>query len=217
MGTQQDKREQMILDVAKKHFEKFGYKRTVIDDIVREVGIAKGTFYLHFKSKQELYLHVMKRLQEEAIAAIIKQFQEEQTPAELVRNMIQLGIELLENEPLSLAMVRGEESHYMIQAMMAGPGVAEQLNSSLHFYKGVMEEGIRVGEFREDLDMEIYPYLLGSFKFLFLYVDIVESLGVPREKLWDAYIDMMMRGMLKPGVQVADPRYRRKWGNPFAA
>ena len=45
---------------------------------------------------------------------------------------------------------------------------------------------------------------------------LVESLGVPRDRLWDGYIDMMMRGMLKPGVNVADPKYRRNWGNPFA-
>lgn len=38
-----------------------GYRATTIDDIVREAGVAKGTFYLYFQSKQELFLSVLEK------------------------------------------------------------------------------------------------------------------------------------------------------------
>lgn len=44
-----------ILDAALKLFSQYGYRRTSIDDIAREAEIAKGTVYLSFKSKEEIF------------------------------------------------------------------------------------------------------------------------------------------------------------------
>src|ERR1700752_1365545 len=44
-----------ILEAAQKMFSQYGYRRTSIDDIAREAEIAKGTVYLSFKSKEEIF------------------------------------------------------------------------------------------------------------------------------------------------------------------
>jgi len=44
-----------ILEAALKLFSQYGYRRTSIDDIAREAEIAKGTVYLSFKSKEEIF------------------------------------------------------------------------------------------------------------------------------------------------------------------
>ena len=43
-----------ILDATDELLIKFGYKKMTIDDLAREVGIGKGTVYLHFPSKEEI-------------------------------------------------------------------------------------------------------------------------------------------------------------------
>jgi AcrR family transcriptional regulator len=43
-----------IIEVASKLFYEQGYNRTGVQQIIQEVGTAKGTFYSHFKSKEEL-------------------------------------------------------------------------------------------------------------------------------------------------------------------
>ena len=53
-GVPETKR-QAILDAALKLFSQYGYRRTSIDDIAREAEIAKGTVYLSFKSKEEIF------------------------------------------------------------------------------------------------------------------------------------------------------------------
>jgi AcrR family transcriptional regulator len=70
-----DKRSR-ILGAAQNLFLRYGVKRTTLDDVVREAGIAKGTLYLYFDSKDELFAAVAERLctevlsnAEEAIAA----------------------------------------------------------------------------------------------------------------------------------------------------
>ena len=45
-----------ILEVATKQFVKFGYRKTSISDIADHAGIGKGSLYLHYESKQELFL-----------------------------------------------------------------------------------------------------------------------------------------------------------------
>jgi AcrR family transcriptional regulator len=45
-----------ILDAARAVFSRKGYSETAVDDVAEEAGVAKGTLYLYFKSKEELYL-----------------------------------------------------------------------------------------------------------------------------------------------------------------
>ena len=45
-----------ILSAAKHVFAQQGYSDTVVDDIAGKAGIAKGTLYLYFKSKEEIFL-----------------------------------------------------------------------------------------------------------------------------------------------------------------
>jgi AcrR family transcriptional regulator len=43
-----------ILDATDRLLARFGYKKMTIDDLAQEVGIGKGTVYLHFSSKEEI-------------------------------------------------------------------------------------------------------------------------------------------------------------------
>lgn len=56
-----DERRNEILDTAERLFHTKGYEKCTINDILREVGIAKGTFYYYFKSKQEVLVEIISR------------------------------------------------------------------------------------------------------------------------------------------------------------
>jgi AcrR family transcriptional regulator len=49
-----DERRNEILDTAEKLFHTKGYGKCTVNDILKEVAIAKGTFYYYFKSKEEV-------------------------------------------------------------------------------------------------------------------------------------------------------------------
>lgn len=53
-----------IIKVATKKFLKKQYKEVTISEIIDEVGIAKGSFYHYYKSKQELYVDVITNILE---------------------------------------------------------------------------------------------------------------------------------------------------------
>src|SRR4051794_33476235 len=45
-----------ILDAARAVFARKGFADTVVDDIAVQAGIGKGTIYLYFPSKEQIYL-----------------------------------------------------------------------------------------------------------------------------------------------------------------
>ncbi|WP_289753960.1 TetR/AcrR family transcriptional regulator, partial [Faecalibaculum rodentium] len=57
-----------ILDAAEKLFGTKGYDATSTGDILRELGIARGTLYYHFKSKEDILDAMIDRLTQ-ALAA----------------------------------------------------------------------------------------------------------------------------------------------------
>ncbi len=48
-------RQERILDAATTLLIRWGYRKTTIDDVAREAGVGKGTIYLHWKDKTELF------------------------------------------------------------------------------------------------------------------------------------------------------------------
>src|SRR5207237_2638082 len=69
-ATRQKTTHDAILDATDRLLTRYGYKKMTIDDLAREVGIGKGSIYLHFSSKEEIALthidriidHLKKRL-----------------------------------------------------------------------------------------------------------------------------------------------------------
>ncbi len=58
---QRQERENLILQVAEEVLLEKGYAETSIDEIAARVGIAKGTVYLHFPSKEDLVVTIFAR------------------------------------------------------------------------------------------------------------------------------------------------------------
>lgn len=63
-----EERKNEILDVAEQLFVEKGFDNTSTNDIINEVGIARGTLYYHFKSKEEILDAMVERIRRDKIA-----------------------------------------------------------------------------------------------------------------------------------------------------
>lgn len=63
-----ESRRAVILDAALRVFGQYGYRRTSMDDIAREADIGKGTIYLSFASKEEVFQALSERLSQRMLA-----------------------------------------------------------------------------------------------------------------------------------------------------
>jgi TetR/AcrR family transcriptional regulator, fatty acid metabolism regulator protein len=67
---QRQEREALILQVAEEVLMEKGYHETSMDEIAARVGIAKGTVYLHFPSKEDLVVTIFARDMQQFLQAV---------------------------------------------------------------------------------------------------------------------------------------------------
>lgn len=54
-----------MIDICKQSWTQYGYKKTSVDEMCKQVGISKGAFYLFFESKEALFCEVLCSVQRE--------------------------------------------------------------------------------------------------------------------------------------------------------
>jgi TetR/AcrR family fatty acid metabolism transcriptional regulator len=57
-----EQRKDQILDAAVEVFSRLGFERARVEDVARESGLAKGTLYLYYRSKDELIGALLRRI-----------------------------------------------------------------------------------------------------------------------------------------------------------
>ena len=81
-ATRQKTTRHAILDATDRLLTRHGYRKMTIDDLAREVGIGKGSVYLHFPSKEEIALSNIDRIIER-LKSILRAIGEKPTSVDL--------------------------------------------------------------------------------------------------------------------------------------
>jgi AcrR family transcriptional regulator len=68
--TKRQERAHRILDAAAELIQRWGYKKTAVDDIARLAGVAKGTIYLHWKTREDLFATLLLRESVKSVVAM---------------------------------------------------------------------------------------------------------------------------------------------------
>lgn len=77
-----------ILDATDRLLARYGYKKMTIDDLAREVGIGKGSVYLHFESKEEIALSHVDRIVERVKARLFEISRTKASPENRIKKML---------------------------------------------------------------------------------------------------------------------------------
>ena len=77
-----------ILDATDRLLARYGYKKMTIDDLAKEVGIGKGSVYLHFESKEEIALSHVDRIVERVKARLFAIAGSKGTPENRIKKML---------------------------------------------------------------------------------------------------------------------------------
>lgn len=90
-----------LLTEGKKLFEKYGLQKTTVDEIARAARISKGSFYLFYQSKEELYFDVLEDVESEFKEKMFENvFQPGMSKRECFKAFLNQTVELLTTMPL---------------------------------------------------------------------------------------------------------------------
>jgi len=145
--TVSDKRE-AILRAAIKVFAKKGYFNSKVADLAGEAGIADGTVYLYFKSKDEILHSIFDRAMAEFIEDGRRKLEGIEHPAQKLRKIAELHLEKL-GADRDLAIVFQVELRGSTKFMQefSAAGFAEYLD----IIRQTIESGQKSGDFRIDV------------------------------------------------------------------
>ncbi len=152
-----DKRDR-ILDAAVSVFAKTGFHATKVSDIARVAGVADGTIYLYFRSKEELLVSLFEDRVERLLRYMERELAKQETARQKFRRIVELQLGILqdERELAEVVTIILRESTKLIKEF-AAPKFMEYLDAIAK----VVAEGQARGEFRSDVS----PHLVARATF----------------------------------------------------
>lgn len=93
-----DKRER-ILSAAERIFARHGFFAAKVSDVAKEAGVADGTIYLYFKSKDDLLISLFERRMQQVNETLKAAVERVASPREQLRAFIKAYLQLVHDEP----------------------------------------------------------------------------------------------------------------------
>ncbi|WP_182812956.1 TetR/AcrR family transcriptional regulator [Bacillus sp. ME78] len=159
-----EERRKEILETAERLFLKKGYTKTTVNDILKEIGIAKGTFYHYFKSKEEVMDEIIMRIIKEDVTKAKRIVSNPDIPV-----LDKLFKILMEQSPKSGDVKEKmiEQFHQPNNAEMHQKSLVQSIIHLSPVLTEVLEQGIEEGIFSTPYPRETIELLLSSAQVIF--------------------------------------------------
>jgi AcrR family transcriptional regulator len=153
-------RKEQILEAAREVFSQKGYNEVTVADITSQAGIAKGTLYLYWKSKEDLFLEVIRDATQRLRFALVEAAGEVDDPLERVRVSVPVIFDFCRREAGLYLAIFQQASFLQSERQEEYNALYEPLAED---FKRTIEEGSRRGIFKVD-DPEVISH--GVYGFL---------------------------------------------------
>jgi TetR/AcrR family fatty acid metabolism transcriptional regulator len=148
---------QQIIAAAIRVFARSGYYNSRVSDIAREAGIASGTIYLYFKTKDEILVTLFREKMAEWVALVRRELAAERNPLAKIRKIVALHFKMLEENPDLAEVVQVELRQG--QKFFRGAS-AHEVSAYFDVINNVLEEGVGAGLIRRDLPVKVATKML---------------------------------------------------------
>jgi AcrR family transcriptional regulator len=141
-----------ILDAAEQAFATHGYGAAKMADIAKRAGLAAGTIYKHFESKEEIFRALLERSSEEFEHALDLQLASAgKGVADRLLVLVHAVLTHIEQRRATFSLFLELGSSEWNIRRVGGPNVEKRYLSYLARFTELFEEGIRAGSIRDEL------------------------------------------------------------------
>ena len=186
-----------ILDATDQLLARYGYRKMTIDDLAKEVGIGKGSVYLHFDSKEEIALSHIDRIIERLKSSLYTTAQSKVSPEKKLRKML-----------IDRVMLRFDSVQHYSQSLnellaQLRPRLLDRrkryFEEEARIFGNVLAEGKAEGVFKLKDPAETGRTLLDATNALLPYSLSAYELGERSdiEKKTNNVADLILNGLLK--------------------
>ncbi|MBV9505067.1 MAG: TetR/AcrR family transcriptional regulator [Acidobacteriia bacterium] len=145
-----------ILDAARAVFSHKGYSEASVDDVAEHAGIAKGTLYLYFKSKERLYLDALASDLRAMSAEAKQEMERAGTLRDKLRAFLRVRLEYATSRESFLRIYLAEYGSLFVKTAIS-PDLIQLLRENMRYVAGVIAQAKRRGEIRT-----VAPYAVAA-------------------------------------------------------
>ncbi|TEU12198.1 MAG: TetR/AcrR family transcriptional regulator [Anaerolineales bacterium] len=191
-----DERRAQIIQAALACFTRKGYNNTTMDDIVAESGLSKGSLYWYFKSKDDLFaaafMSLLMDIGQEAFAAL----EQCTTASDKLRALAQALVNFCKEAEgfFSLFLEFWASSPRREEAGQLWIGMLVQYKDVI---VGIIEEGVRNGEFKPVDAEQLAWVLMAAYDGLAAYITLIPDMDL--ERVSQVFIETLLSGLAADG------------------
>ena len=154
-----DQRRKEILEAACRVFAQKGYYTATVSDIANEAGIAQGTMYIYFKSKEDLLMAIFSEGMRVLIDYVKEETRKVSGAEAKLKRLIEVHIRAYDQyrDLAQLVLIELRQAGKFLQS-----DALEPTFEYLTVIKGILDEGIKEGVFDASLDTEFAATMLYS-------------------------------------------------------
>jgi AcrR family transcriptional regulator len=190
MRLRDENKRKHIIETAVKLFSEQPFHKVRLDDVAEAAGVGKGTVFIYFKNKEELYYSLVY----EGFASFVDQAH---------AKVKQPGLDAVGKLRVILdGLVEHFISHPELSEVMRTVAVPDAGSSWDHKRKecadlieGVIREGIAAGQFSDSHPQHTALYLMGMTRAVILY----EGKKQNKEELTEHIMSVLLRGISRKG------------------
>lgn len=187
-------RREMILEKAMEVFAKNGSQGSTIADIAKAAGIAQGTVYVYFESKEDLLNECMQEIIGPEIEEIITRTKDIEDTMERLFEFFNEHINLVESKPFIarlLTMENRQNENFYSQWPNFNP-----LKRYLDYVEELANDAIKDGRIRP-LDTKTFAYMIVGVMDLAMAQWLTTSQSLDMSQMADSIRDIIRYGTLK--------------------
>jgi TetR/AcrR family fatty acid metabolism transcriptional regulator len=188
---------QQIIDAAIRVFARTGYYNSRVSDIAREAGIASGTIYLYFKTKDEILVTLFREKMAEWVAYVRREIASEPDAVAKLQRLVALHFSVLEQNPELAEVVQVELRQG--QKFFRGAS-AREVSAYFDLIGSIIEEGVAAGQFRPDVPVKVATKVLFGAMDQMATSWVLGKRGYRLRDTAEAVASILLKGVSKDGV-----------------
>jgi AcrR family transcriptional regulator len=191
-----------IVEAAFEEFSRNGYAATTLDQIAERAGVTKGTIYVYFESKEQLFISMVRELTKATLDTVINMFERhEGSTAELLRDLFSFIYQHIVEDRRRREVVR-----MLIAEASRFPALADRYHEEIHrpcldLLQKAIQRGIDRGEIRRSAIIDCPQVIIAPIALVDLWLIMYDTRQpLDLKAYFNAHIDLVLNGLLvKPG------------------
>lgn len=188
----QEEKRVRILESAAKVFAREGFYNAKIKDVAQEAGVAHGTVYLYFSSKEDLLISLFRENLSELIQYVQSEIQKEKNAEDKLRRMMSLQIELIETNPELTALMLVE---FPQTGKFLSSDSINELAAYIDMIANILKEGMAEGIFDNSIDVDVVATVIYSGIQGIATRWVLEEMKYPLKKVADEISKVFLDGI----------------------